>query len=98
MPVWSWGAFSFSCACVRACVLWSPALTAALCGCCRYPVLQTRLAELDVFKSDAVELVASKVASLSGDIRRALQICRRAAELAYHRVHRDKTIGVEQRL
>lgn len=61
-------------------------------------MLQTRLAELDVFKSDAVELVASKVASLSGDIRRALQICRRAAELAYHRVHRDKTIGVEQRL
>jgi hypothetical protein len=33
-----------------------------------------------VFQSDAVEMVARKVASLSGDVRRALQICRRAVE------------------
>ncbi len=47
---------------------------------------QARLEELDAFKSDAIELAAGKVASLSGDIRRALQMCRRAAEIAARRV------------
>jgi hypothetical protein len=44
--------------------------------------MQARLEKLDVFKSDAIELAAGKVAALSGDIRRALQICRRSAEIA----------------
>ena len=35
-----------------------------------------------MFDKDAIQLVARKVASLSGDARRALDICRRAAELA----------------
>jgi origin recognition complex subunit 1 len=34
-----------------------------------------------IFHADAIELCARKVASLSGDARRALQICRRAVEL-----------------
>ena len=37
---------------------------------------------MTVFEKDAIQLVARKVASLSGDARRALDICRRAAELA----------------
>jgi origin recognition complex subunit 1 len=37
---------------------------------------------LRVFDADAVQLVARKVASLSGDARRALDICRRATEIA----------------
>ena len=37
---------------------------------------------MSVFDKDAIQLVARKVASLSGDARRALDICRRAAELA----------------
>ena len=41
-----------------------------------------RLYGLSVFDKDAIQLVARKVASLSGDARRALDICRRAAELA----------------
>ena len=41
-----------------------------------------RLSGLTVFEKDAIQLVARKVASLSGDARRALDICRRAAELA----------------
>jgi origin recognition complex subunit 1 len=40
------------------------------------------LSGLTVFEKDAIQLVARKVASLSGDARRALDICRRAAELA----------------
>ncbi|KAJ6637611.1 Origin recognition complex subunit 1, partial [Pseudolycoriella hygida] len=45
-------------------------------------VVQARLAETNVFESDAVQLVAGKVASISGDCRRALDICRRASEIA----------------
>jgi hypothetical protein len=44
--------------------------------------LRFRLSGLSVFDKDAIQLVARKVASLSGDARRALDICRRAAELA----------------
>ena len=44
-------------------------------------IVASRLAGLEVFHQDAVQLVARKVASLSGDARRALDICRRAAEL-----------------
>ena len=37
---------------------------------------------LSVFDNDAIQLVSRKVASLSGDARRALDICRRATEIA----------------
>lgn len=45
-------------------------------------VVMTRLAGSQSFISDAVQLVARKVASVSGDCRRALDICRRATEIA----------------
>ncbi len=43
-------------------------------------IVTARLAGLEVFDSDAVQLVARKVASLSGDARRALDICRCVVE------------------
>ncbi|XP_050296244.1 origin recognition complex subunit 1 [Anthonomus grandis grandis] len=45
-------------------------------------IVTKRLTGTDSFNSDAVQLVARKVASVSGDARRALDICRRAAEIA----------------
>lgn len=45
-------------------------------------ILNDRLGQLDVFSGDGVELAGRKVASVSGDIRRALEICRLAALLA----------------
>jgi len=45
-------------------------------------IVASRLDGLQVFQQDAIQLVARKVASLSGDARRALDICRRATELA----------------
>lgn len=45
-------------------------------------VVMARLAGSDCFMADAVQLVARKVASVSGDCRRALDICRRATEIA----------------
>ena len=41
-------------------------------------IVAARLSGLRVFDGDAVQLVARKVASLSGDARRALDICRYA--------------------
>lgn len=45
-------------------------------------IVAARLHGLTVFDKDAVNLVARKVSSLSGDARRALDICRRATEIA----------------
>lgn len=45
-------------------------------------IVNQRLQELNVFDSDAILYAARKVAAVSGDARRALEICRRATELA----------------
>jgi len=44
-------------------------------------IIADRLRALPAFGEGAIELCARKIASISGDIRRALQICRRAAEI-----------------
>ncbi|XP_022185640.2 origin recognition complex subunit 1 [Nilaparvata lugens] len=44
-------------------------------------IVMNRLIGNDSFHPDAVQLVARKVAAVSGDARRALDICRRATEL-----------------
>lgn len=45
-------------------------------------IVTKRLLDSKTFNPDAIQLVARKVASVSGDARRALDICRRAAEMA----------------
>lgn len=45
-------------------------------------IVELRLEELDLFEPDAITYAARKVAAVSGDARRALEICRRATELA----------------
>jgi len=55
-------------------------------------IVASRLEGLQVFKQDAIQLVSRKVASLSGDARRALDICRRATEMA--EVAGEDKIGV----
>ena len=45
-------------------------------------IVSSRLDGLGCFESDAIQLVSRKVAAVSGDARRALDICRRATELA----------------
>ncbi|XP_054428366.1 origin recognition complex subunit 1 [Pteronotus mesoamericanus] len=44
-------------------------------------ILVSRLTHLKAFEDDAIQLVARKVAALSGDARRCLDICRRATEI-----------------
>lgn len=45
-------------------------------------IVATRLQGLRVFDADAIQLVSRKVAAVSGDARRCLDICRRATEIA----------------
>ncbi|XP_056637129.1 origin recognition complex subunit 1 [Diorhabda sublineata] len=45
-------------------------------------IVTKRLSGTNSFNPDAVQFVARKVASVSGDARRALDICRRSAEIA----------------
>lgn len=45
-------------------------------------IVLSRMTGLKIFDSDAVQLAARKVAAVSGDARRVLDICRRATEIA----------------
>ncbi|XP_059173526.1 origin recognition complex subunit 1-like isoform X2 [Physella acuta] len=45
-------------------------------------IVASRMKGLKVFDNDAVQLAARKVAAVSGDARRALDICRRSTEIA----------------
>nr|XP_020725228.1 origin recognition complex subunit 1 isoform X2 [Odocoileus virginianus texanus] len=44
-------------------------------------ILMSRLRHVKAFEDDTIQLVARKVAALSGDARRCLDICRRATEI-----------------
>ncbi|KAJ1406939.1 Zinc finger, PHD-type [Sesbania bispinosa] len=49
-------------------------------------IISSRLKGNDVFEKQAIEFASRKVAAISGDARRALEICRRAAEIADYRM------------
>lgn len=59
-------------------------------------IIRLRLADTTrhTFQEQAVELAARKVAAVSGDVRRALDICRRAAEMVPHN-NSTRKIGIE---
>ncbi|KAK6925639.1 Zinc finger, PHD-finger [Dillenia turbinata] len=54
-------------------------------------IISSRLEGIDAFERQAIEFASRKVAAISGDARRALEICRRAAELADYRIKNQKT-------
>ncbi|PRP83983.1 hypothetical protein PROFUN_08667 [Planoprotostelium fungivorum] len=45
-------------------------------------IIRARVQAVDIFEEQATLLVAAKVASVSGDARRALELCRRASSIA----------------
>eukprot|EP01116_Phalansterium_solitarium_P003677 TRINITY_DN144_c0_g1_i1.p1 TRINITY_DN144_c0_g1~~TRINITY_DN144_c0_g1_i1.p1 ORF type:complete len:608 (-),score=243.40 TRINITY_DN144_c0_g1_i1:75-1898(-) len=47
-------------------------------------IISTRLDGLEAFEPSVVRLIAAKVASICGDARRALELCRTAARVAMH--------------
>ncbi|CAH8846408.1 unnamed protein product [Trichobilharzia szidati] len=58
-------------------------------------IVRHRLSSLsDSFQPKALELAARKVAAVSGDVRRALDICKRAAEIALSTDKSNKEIDI----
>ncbi|KAJ3434178.1 origin recognition complex subunit [Anaeramoeba flamelloides] len=55
-------------------------------------IVQSRIEGLKIFSPDALELCARKVSAVSGDARRALEICQRAVEIA---AKRGKSLKVQ---
>ncbi|XP_024926245.1 origin of replication complex subunit 1-like isoform X2 [Ziziphus jujuba] len=49
-------------------------------------IISSRLKGIDAFEKQAIEFASRKVAAISGDARRALEICRRAAEITDYRL------------
>ncbi|XP_021772062.1 LOW QUALITY PROTEIN: origin of replication complex subunit 1B-like [Chenopodium quinoa] len=54
-------------------------------------IIMSRLKGIDAFDKQAVEFASRKVAAISGDARRALEICRRAAEITDYRIKNQAT-------
>lgn len=58
-------------------------------------IIASRLEGLEIFDRDAIELCARKIGSISGDARRALDICRRAVEIAAVKNEGAKEVKME---
>uniref|UniRef100_A0A4W5KR85 Origin recognition complex subunit 1 n=1 Tax=Hucho hucho TaxID=62062 RepID=A0A4W5KR85_9TELE len=57
-------------------------------------IITSRLNKVKAFEEDAMQLVSRKVAALSGDARRCLDICRRATEICEHSASHPSTAGL----
>ncbi|WOK98248.1 hypothetical protein Cni_G06958 [Canna indica] len=56
-------------------------------------IISSRLKGLDAFEEQAIEFASRKVAAMSGDARRALEICRRAAEIVDYQLKQSLLSG-----
>jgi Cdc6-like AAA superfamily ATPase len=59
-----------------------------------FEILKARVDKIELFTVDALRLSAMKVAAISGDLRRILQICSRAKEIFEQDIKRPDQIGV----
>lgn len=59
-------------------------------------IVNGRIKTLNLFDQDGIQLIARKVAAISGDARRVLDICRRAVDVAEQRFDTLKP-GVDER-
>ncbi|KAJ7986269.1 hypothetical protein DPEC_G00338190 [Dallia pectoralis] len=57
-------------------------------------IITSRLNKVKAFEEDALQLVSRKVAALSGDARRCLDICRRATEICEHSASQPSSTGL----
>ncbi|EDV23487.1 uncharacterized protein TRIADDRAFT_28013, partial [Trichoplax adhaerens] len=56
-------------------------------------IIRARLANLEeIFSPDAIQFVARKVAAVSGDVRRTLDICRRAVEIVNQQLDKGQDL------
>lgn len=59
-------------------------------------ILNARIKVLNLFNQDGIQLIARKVAGISGDARRALDVCRIAVDVAEQRCDKIK-LGKDER-
>jgi len=57
-------------------------------------ILDSRLQKTHIFSSEAIRYISAKVAAISGDIRRSLQLCKRAVEICKAEVIKEKESGL----
>ncbi|KAM4549390.1 origin recognition complex subunit 1 isoform 2-T2 [Odontesthes bonariensis] len=57
-------------------------------------IITSRLNKVKAFEEDALQLVSRKVAALSGDARRCLDICRRSTEICEHSADDPSATGL----
>ncbi|XP_018044331.1 PREDICTED: origin recognition complex subunit 1 isoform X2 [Atta colombica] len=57
-----------------------------------YEIILIRLKNTDIFENEIIQLIARKVSAVSGDARRALDICRRVAEITETRNNTTVTV------
>ncbi|KAH8556513.1 P-loop containing nucleoside triphosphate hydrolase protein [Umbelopsis sp. PMI_123] len=62
-----------------------------------YQIVESRLEGIEEFEKEAVEFAARKVSAVSGDARRALDICRRAIEIVEERVKKGNAKAPKSR-
>ncbi|KAF1332078.1 Origin recognition complex subunit, partial [Globisporangium splendens] len=53
-------------------------------------IIEQRLAQLDVFSKEAIQVCAKSLAHQSGDVRQALTVCRKAVEVCIRRLSHDE--------
>ncbi|XP_026438291.1 origin of replication complex subunit 1B-like [Papaver somniferum] len=54
-------------------------------------IISSRIEGIEAFDKQAIEFASRKVAAISGDARRALEICRRAAEIADYKIKKSSS-------
>ncbi|EFN52332.1 hypothetical protein CHLNCDRAFT_139139 [Chlorella variabilis] len=58
-------------------------------------IIKARLEGLSAFQPNALEFISRKVANCSGDVRRCLELCRRAAEIAEDKLRKQQQQQVQ---
>lgn len=56
-------------------------------------IIEQRLAQLDVFSKEAIQVCAKSLAHKSGDVRQALTVCRKAVEVCIRRLSHNDTFA-----
>jgi origin recognition complex subunit 1 len=59
-------------------------------------IIEQRLAQLDVFSKEAIQVCAKSLAHQSGDVRQALTVCRKAVEVCIRRLSHDEAGNFSQ--
>ncbi|KAI3865263.1 hypothetical protein MKX03_012853 [Papaver bracteatum] len=54
-------------------------------------IISSRIEGIEAFDKQAIEFASRKVAAISGDARRALEICRRAAEITDYKIKKSSS-------